>query len=104
SLCSHDLLQDQATDVIAKRKTVGFRLSVHVIGMNKPACAGHILDNNRRRARNVFAHVPANGPTVCVKTPARCKSYEHTKRLSFVESVVASRQGKARDENTHNQA
>jgi hypothetical protein len=72
--------------------------------MNETTGAGHILDNNRRRARNVFTHVPANGPTVCVKTPARRKSYEQTKRLSFVESFVARRQGYSRDKVTHSQA
>ena len=70
--------------------------------MNETTGAGHILDYNRRTARNVFAQVPANRPTICVKTPARCKSYEQTKRLSLVESFVASRQGNSRDEVTDN--
>jgi hypothetical protein len=72
--------------------------------MNETTGAGHIINYNRRTARNVFAHMAANRPTVCVKTPARRKSYEQTKRLSFVESFVARRQGYSRDKVTHSQA
>ncbi|HEX2244256.1 MAG TPA: hypothetical protein VHK27_13610 [Gammaproteobacteria bacterium] len=72
--------------------------------MNEAAGAGHIVNYNRRIAGNVLPHVPANGPTVCVETPARRESDDQTKRLSFIETVVAGRPGNPRDETTDDQA
>jgi hypothetical protein len=72
--------------------------------MYETAGAGHILDYYRRISRNLFAQVPAYGPTIGIETSAWGKSYEQTKRLSFIESFVASRPANSRDEVTDDQA
>src|SRR5688572_33410312 len=45
-----------------------------------------------------------DGPTIRVETSARSKSYDQTKRLSFVESFVGSSPGNSRDAVSDNQA
>jgi hypothetical protein len=72
--------------------------------MNETTGARHILNDHGRITGNVFADVPANGPTVCVKTAAGGESYKQTKRFPFVKSFIAGCEGHSRDEATDHQA
>ena len=55
----HQLLQDQATGIVADYQSIRFGL-VHEICVDDAAGTGHIFNDDCRSAGNVFAQMTAN--------------------------------------------
>jgi hypothetical protein len=80
-----DLSEHEGSYPIAESKTVGFGYPIDMIdGDDKPS-AWHVLDDDCRMARDIFAHVPCNGPGVRVEAAARRGAHDDPYCLTFVE-------------------
>ncbi len=79
------LLEEKSADEMADRQSIGSRGFVDIVGRDHASGAGHIFNQNRRVAGNVFAHMAADCSRVSVVTAAGGETDDHTNGLAFVK-------------------
>ncbi len=72
-------------------EAIWFGNLVNVVRRNQAAGAGHVFDDDRRLARNMFAHMPGDGAGVCIKSSACGKPDNDSDGFAFVKVFRGAR-------------
>src|SRR5712691_11328538 len=88
ALLAEDLAQEQAADEVANGEPVGPGDLVEIVRRDEAARPRHVLDDDRRVARDVLAHVPRDRPRVSVEAAARREADHDAHGLALVEGLL----------------
>src|SRR5712691_9648286 len=88
ALLAEDLAQEQAADEVADGEPVGPGDLVEIVRRDEAARPRHVLDDDRRVARDVLAHVPRDRPRVSVEAAARREADNDAHVLALVEGLL----------------
>src|SRR5215510_2316063 len=83
------LAQEEPAVEMADREPVGLRDAIEMIRQNEAAGAGHVLDDERRIAGNVPAHVAREHSRVRIESAAGGEAHDQPDGLALVEGLGA---------------
>jgi hypothetical protein len=98
-LSPHQLIEIESGANAAEGETVGLGDFINVVGRDHRACAGHILDNEVRVSRNIFAEIAGDQTRPIVIDAAGAVSGDDSNGLVLIEGRLAPEiGGRSKDE------
>src|ERR687898_689373 len=77
-----ELLQEQSTENVADRESVGLGGVVHIVRCNHAAGAGHVLNNDGRITGNMLSHLSGDHPRIQIVAATWCEPHDKADRLT----------------------
>src|SRR5205823_6575820 len=88
ALLAEDLTEEQPADEVAEGEAVGLGDLVEIVGGDQASRAGHVLDDDRRVARNVPRQMPGDRARVGVEASSRREAHDDADGLALVEGLL----------------